>query len=86
MATEIKPTKRYIYTTWQEAAEASRWGKAISAQPITIHIPRGRYTVQIVKPRYGDPYAVYLTAPGIHVHDWKPTNSAVDRIRRWKAW
>jgi hypothetical protein len=86
VATNIEPTKRYIFASWHEAAQTSRWAKAISAHPITIYIPRGIFQVNIVKPRYGDPYAVYATAQGIRVHDWKPTNTAVDRIGQWKAW
>lgn len=78
--------KTAVYPDWQPAAEASRERKAISAQSITIRIPRGTFRVLLVKPRYGDPWAVYATAPGVKVHDWKPTNLLIDRTRRWKAW
>lgn len=74
------------YPDWQSAAQASREGKAISAYPITVLIPRGTFRVLVVKPRYGDPYGVYATAPGIRIHDWKPSNLLVDRTRHWKAW
>ncbi len=84
---EIESRRRFLdYPNWHEAAEASRHGKAISKEPITIKIPRGTYRVKIVKGLSGDPYAVYASAEGIRVHDWKPSNAAVDRIRRWHVW
>ena len=84
---EIESRRRLLdYPNWHEAAAASRHGKAISKEPITIKIPRGTYRVKIVKDRGGDPYAVYATSEGIKVHDWKPTAAAVDRIGRWHVW
>ncbi len=74
------------YSDWEAAASASRERRAISMEPITIRIPRGTYRVLLVKPRYGDPWAVYASASGIKVHDWRPTNAMIDRIRHWKAW
>jgi len=78
--------KTQQYTDWQSAATASRESKAISAYPITIRIPRGTFRILLVKPRYGDPWAVYATATGIRVHDWRPTSLMIDRTRHWKAW
>jgi hypothetical protein len=84
---ELESRKRGIdYPNWHEAAAQSRHGKAISKWPITVKIPRGTYKVKIVKGLSGDPYAVYASAEGIKVHDWKPTNTAVDRINRWRVW
>lgn len=74
-----------VHPNWAEAARASRHEKAISKNPITVSLPRGRYRVKIVKPLRGDPYAVYATAEGIRVHDWKPNNRHVDEIREWRV-
>lgn len=74
-----------IYPDWEAAAKASKWRKAVST-PVTITIPRGTFRMEMVKPLHGDPYAVYATAPGIRVHDYKPSTREIDRIRRWKPW
>lgn len=74
-----------VYANWHDACKASRFEKAITRVPTTIRIPRGTYRVKIIKPLRADPYAVYATAEGIRVHDWKPSNSQVDGIRQWRA-
>jgi hypothetical protein len=71
---------------WWEAARRSRMEKAITERPITITIARGTFYVDLVKPLRGDPYAVYHSAQGIRVHDWRPTNKMVDETTRWKPW
>lgn len=84
---EIESRRRLLdYPDWFEACKHSRFSKAISKNPITIKIPRGTFRVKIVKGLSGDPYAVYASAEGIRVHDWKPSNAAIDSIRRWHVW
>lgn len=74
-----------VYPNWYEAARASRHGKAISKREMTVVLPRGSYRVKIVKTLGGDPHAVYSTAEGIKVHDWRPTIAQVDATREWMA-
>ena len=73
------------YDNPEGAARASKQLKAYS-DPMFIHLPRGRVQVEIIKPLGKDPYAVYHTAQGIKVHDWKPSSSDVDAIRVWYPW
>lgn len=42
--------------------------------------------MKIIKTRRGDPYAVYASAEGIKVHDWKPSNAHVDGITEWRPY
>jgi hypothetical protein len=85
---QIEDSKRHTtrQPDWWEAAVRSRFEKAITERPVWIQLPRGRYQVDFVKPLRGDPYAVYHSAQGIKVHDWKPTSKMVDSITRWKPW
>lgn len=83
---DVKAIPKSTYPNWEEAARASKYGRAITAKPTTIVIPRGTFRIHIVKPLHGDPQAVYATAQGIRVHDWRPSSTYVDRIRVWKAW
>jgi len=73
------------YNNPDDAARASKRHMAF-CDPFFVHLPRGRIQVEIVKPLYGDPYAVYHTSQGIKVHDWKPSSSDVDRINIWRPW
>jgi len=75
-----------VYPNWYEAARASRHEKAIAKRELTVFLPRGTYRVKIIKTLHGDPGAVYATAEGIKVHDWRPTIAQVDEIREWKAY
>jgi hypothetical protein len=83
---EASRARTLDYPTWHDACKASRFEKAISKEVITIVIPRGTFKVRIVKPLSGQPYAVYHTAQGITVHDWKPTTAAVDGVQKWRPW
>jgi hypothetical protein len=74
-----------IYDNPDDAGRASKQKKAY-CDPFFIHLPRGRIQVEIIKPLSGDPYAVYHTAHGIKVHDWKPGSADVDSIRKWHPW
>lgn len=74
------------YGNWHDACKASRFEKAIGKTVIDVVLPRGRFKVRIVKPLRGQPIAVYHTAQGITVHDWKPSTAAVDRERYWRPW
>jgi hypothetical protein len=69
---------------WSSAAKASKDGKAVSDR-ITRALDGGRVLdLEIVKPLYGEPYAVYASAPGIKVHSYKLTARDVDGVKRWK--
>ena len=74
------------YGNWYNACKQSRFEKAISKEVIKIIIPRGIFMIRIVKPLRGQAIAVYHSAQGITVHDWKPDTAAVDRVRYWRPW
>ena len=75
-----------MYADFQKAARESRTQKAIS-EPIKAKIA-GRsdlINIRIVKPLYGDAYAVYGTAPGIVVVGFKVSVRDVDNVKRWES-
>jgi hypothetical protein len=76
-----------IYPDWEPAARASRSRLAVSARPTRVEIPGGEVLeIRIVKPLFGDPYAIYASSASIRVRHYSVTAKDVDRITRWKAW
>jgi hypothetical protein len=78
------------FPDWQAAAEASTQDAAVS-DPVRIYLPRHNYAVigEIVKPRRGDPWFAWKSAPGIKVYDGgsgpvRPTAKDCDQVRRWR--
>jgi len=74
------------YKDFSEAAKQSSIQKAIS-QPIRAKL-KGRTDwifIRIVKPLHGDAYAVYNTAPGIRVANYKVSTREVDDIKNWES-
>lgn len=87
MSAQSQSKAPVIYPDWEPAAKASRSRLAVSAHAIKTRLPGGRVLeVEVVKPLFGDPYAVYRSAQGIRVRHLKVTARDVDSIRRWKAW
>ena len=72
------------YDHWSTAARVSKDGDAVS-DLITRRLDGGRVLdLEIVKPLYGEPYAVYHSSPGIRCHVYKVSSQDVDGMRRWK--
>lgn len=74
-----------IFDSWEEAAKASVWNKAISS-PRTIKTSRGKYVVDIVKGPTTFEHYVYDGAQGLTVHDAKPSSSEIDSEKRWRPY
>jgi hypothetical protein len=75
-----------VYDSWEEAARASRSGRAIGP-PGLREIPGSGQAlpVSIVKPLSGDPFFTYHSAPGMRVRELGRVSAAeCDRVRRWQ--
>ncbi|MBU1081631.1 MAG: hypothetical protein KKB59_14205 [Spirochaetes bacterium] len=74
-----------VYRTWEEAARASKAGRAVSSI-IRRPTPRGELTAVIVMDKKGNSHYAYGSANGIRIPDTygRPTASEIDSIREWR--
>lgn len=69
-----------FYDSWDEAARASKWDKAIGS--LYIEHNGRRFEAEIVKTRHGEAEIFYK---GCNIKIRKATSREVDSARRWVA-
>lgn len=74
---------RSEYDNWEDAAKASKYRQAVSAEQTIIHKGKS-IRAELVKKIGKDGY---WTHAGFNVVALRPaTSSEIDSIRRWKPW
>lgn len=73
------------FDAFEDACRGSKARLAVSVETFRVDYHGMRREIELIKPLYGDAYAV-LRGGAIRLRDYKPPTFLVDSVKRWKPY